>query len=102
MGRECNNGCDPQTDDIGIECDGEFTSTDCITTTAIPYLDVEENDSLTELNDKLVARIQNLTNSVGSIWNLPEYLNDTQAESGGLLIGEPYSTPTGEIRIRKV
>lgn len=101
MGRPCNDGCNPETDDTTIDCDGNYISTDCIITEAISYLDIDKDSSLTLLIEKLVDRVRNLTNSVGSSWSLPEYADDVSAGVDGLPLGNAYVTPTGEVRIRK-
>lgn len=31
---------------------------------------------------------------------LPVYLNNAAAVTGGLAVGDPYRTPTGEVRVR--
>lgn len=101
--RECNQCGDVNTDDSQIECNGEYVDDTCVNVTeGSSYLGVPPNSSLKKLLKYLIARLKNVINYTGSLWTLPEYIDDTDAASGGLAIGKPYVTPTGEVRIRKV
>lgn len=102
MKDNCKKRCQPETDDSTIDCDGEYIDAKCITVAPVSYLGIEENDSQDTVNAVLTEKLKTLTNFIGNLWNLPEYDSDSEAEADGILIGEPYVTTVGVVRIRKV
>lgn len=98
--RECNNGCNPQTDDTAIECDGNFTTEECVILDAYPYLNITDGDSLSTFHLALIMKLKSLTEQIG-IWNnLITAIDDLEAQSLGVLVGNPYVTPSGIVKIR--
>lgn len=98
--KDCTRGCDPQTDDTAIECDGNFTAEECVILKAYPYLNISEGDSLSTLHQMLILKLKSLTNQIGSWNSLVTADNDSQAQTLGVLIGKPYVTSNGFVKIR--
>ena len=100
MARECYKGCDPETDETGIECDGEFVSEECIVLNQNTYLNIVLGDKLSKFITNIVLKFKSIDISLaGKISkNLPTYEDDTEAEADGLELGEYYVTPTGFVK----
>lgn len=98
--KDCTKGCNPQTDDTAIECDGNFTAEECVILNAYPYLNISEGDSLSTLHQMLILKLKSLTNLI-SLWsNLQTADDDAEAQALGVLIGNPYTTSDGFVKIR--
>jgi len=101
MARECYKGCDPETDETGIECDGDFIGQNCVVLEQNTYFDIVEGDRLTQLIIKIGVKLQNLfSNKVDT--NLTEYADDAAAAIGGVSVGNNYVDPNGFVRQRLV
>lgn len=86
--RECSQCPEPETDDSVIECDGIYTSSNCVEVPAIPYLGVGENSSLTTFIDKVVGRLKKVVNSRSCCDGQSSYTYEYKdnCEGGGLKI----------------
>lgn len=102
MGKDCFKGCKPETDESLLPCNGSFVTEDCVLVDRQPYLGISEVSSLGALIKIVVQRIRALTNAQGVWNNLQVFVDDETAEDGGILIGKPYVTPDGFVRIRMV
>ncbi len=76
--RGCN---DPQVVNEGIDCDGNFISDECV--------------ELTEAHSQLVGILSTKIDYT----ELDFYVDNASAIIGGVGVGEPYKTPTGELRV---
>ena len=99
--RECHKGCDPQTDETGIECDGDFLGQACVVLEQNTYFDIVKGDRLSTFISKVGVKLQNLFNNKIST-NLPQYSDDASAASAGILIGKNYVDLNGFVRQRIV
>lgn len=99
--RECHKGCEPETDETGIECGGDFLGEACVVLNQNTYFDIVEGDRLTTFIIKVGVKIQNLFNNKVST-NLAQYSDDTTAAAGGVLLGKNYVDLNGFVRQRIV
>ena len=100
--RDCYKGCDPETDEEGIECDGEFVSEECVVLKQNTYFNIVVGDRLSSLITKIVLKFKTVFQTMETKIpkDLPTYADDTEASADGLDIGEPYKTPDGFVKIR--
>lgn len=99
MARECYRGCDPETDETGIECNGEFVSENCVTLAQNTYLNISLGQRLSHLITNIVLKFQSLDLSKIDK-NLDTYASDTLAGAGGVQIGSYYLTTDGFVKKR--
>lgn len=99
MPRECYKGCDPETDETGIECNGEFVSEECVVLTQNTYLNITAGQRLSHLIQKIVLKFKSL--DIGKIdKDLDTYASDALAGAGGVMIGDYYLTHDGFVKKR--
>lgn len=99
MPRECYKGCDPETDETGIDCNGEFISEECVVLAQNTYLNIPLGARLSNLITNIVLKFKSL--DVGKIdKNLNTYSSDALAGAGGVQIGSYYLTTDGFVKKR--
>ena len=99
MPRECYKGCDPETDETGIECDGQFVGQDCVVLEQNTYLNISVGQRLSNLITNIVLKFQSI--DAGKIdKNLDTYASDALAGAGGVQIGSYYLTTDGFVKKR--
>lgn len=100
MPRECYKGCDPTTDETGIECDGNFMSESCVVLNQNTYLEILQGDRLTNLISKIVLKFQSIYTALGTKIdkNLTVYADETEAISDGLVAGDYFVTSDGFVK----
>ena len=100
--RDCNGCENVETEEVFIECDGDYVSDKCVEVEdGVPFLGLVSHTPLSVFIKKIVKRLKLLSVKVGQTWSLPEYENDLDASAGGLSVGSPYVTSSGVVRIRK-
>lgn len=102
MSRKCN-GCEPEVQNDGIECDGNFVSDECVVLTKPnTFLQLPIGSKLSQFITKVtqvLSQYNTLLNRKIDYTTLPFYNDNQDAINGGLIIGQPYKTPTGEVRV---
>lgn len=100
MPRECYKGCDPETDETGIDCDGNFMPESCVVLNQNTYLDLVQGDRLTDLISKIVLKFQGITISLGTKIDkdLSVYADETEALADGLETGDYYVNTDGFVK----
>lgn len=73
----CDDGCNPQTDDTAIDCNGIFHDENCVSVHTYPYLNIAEGSSLTEFHTRLIQRLKSIVGSINNINNNPIIPNRT-------------------------
>jgi len=101
----CKTGCDEaEVDETGIDCGGQFYSSDCVVVTENVYFNIPEvGTKLTDLVTVLATKFKQvftLLNRKIDWTALPVYVNDAAAAADGLQQNRPYKTPTGEVRVK--
>ena len=103
MAKKCRGCDDPQTQNEGIECDGNFINDSCVILTEDnDYLSLPSGSKLTQFIQKITLALKQtniLLNRKIDYTNLPTYNNNTDAINGGLTINKPYKTPTGDVKV---
>lgn len=103
MAKNCRGCNDPQTQNEGVDCGGNFISDECVTLTqANVYFNLPAGSKLSQLEALMTIAIKNAFTQLGKkidYTTLPTYTDNASALLGGLLINEPYKTPTGEVRV---
>lgn len=103
MANNCRGCSDPQTQETGIDCDGNFVSDECvILSEANVYFNLPANSKLSEFILKATLAIKNAYIQLSKkidYTTLPTYANNADAITGGLTLNKPYKTPTGEVRV---
>lgn len=103
MAKQCRGCEDPQTQNDGIECDGNFISDECvILTDSNSFLSLPSGSKLSQFITKITQVVKQngvLINRRIDYTNLPTYNNNIDAINGGLTVNKPYKTPTGEVRV---
>lgn len=105
MARHCRKDCDPQVDNTGISCDGEFVSEECVVLKQNVYFGIVDGDYLSKLILVITQRIKSIWVSLGrkiDYTTLQVFLDDASASAGGVAIGKPYKTPDGFVKVRMV
>lgn len=103
MARHCRKDCDPQVDNTGISCDGEFVSEECVVLNQNTYFGIVSGDFLSKLILVLTQRIKSIWVALGrriDYTALQTFLDDAEASTGGVAIGKPYKTVDGFVKIR--
>lgn len=103
MAKKCR-GCDnPQTQNEGIECDGNFIDDSCVVLTDInEYLSLPIGTKLSLFIKKITLALKQtniLLNRKIDYTNLPTYNDNNDAINGGLTINKPYKTPNGDVKV---
>lgn len=103
MANNCRGCNDPQVVNDGIDCNGEFVSDECVTlSTANVYFNLPQGAKLSQLIAKITVAISQIFTSLGKkidYTTMPVFLDNSEAVLGGLEVGKPYKTPTGEVRV---
>ena len=103
MANNCRGCSDPQTQEEGIECDGNFISDECVTlSSANVYFNLPLGSKLSQFILKVTLSIKNAYIQLGKkidYTTIPTYADNASAITGGLTISKPYKTPTGEVRV---
>lgn len=101
--RKCNPCGNPQTQNDGIECDGNFILDECVTLSQPNiFLNLPAGSKLSQFIGSItqaVKQIQTILNRKIDYTNLPTFNTNQDAINGGLTINKPYKTPTGEVRV---
>lgn len=101
--RKCGLCGDPQTQNDGVECDGNFISDACVTLSENnEYFTLPAGSKLSQLISKVTQAIKQtniLLNRKIDYTNLPTFTDNNDAINGGLTLNKPYKTPLGEVRV---
>lgn len=102
MSRDCYKGCDPQTDETGIECNGDFVSEECVVLNQNTYLDITAGQRLSHFIAKVVLKFKSIFISLDNKIDkdLETFTDDAAAGVGGISIGEYYLTDLGYVKKR--
>jgi uncharacterized radical SAM superfamily protein len=100
MSRDCF--AELETQNEGIDCDGDFTSENCIVLeSAIPYLGLPVGSKLSLALKEIVKAIKEANTRIDNRVNvnmIPTYNDNSSAVAGGLLVGHLYKTLDGTIK----
>lgn len=103
MAKNCRGCNDPRTENEGVDCNGVFTSDECVTLSeANVYFNLPIGSKLSQLVSLVTIAIKNLYIQLGKkidYTTMPTYPDNASAIIGGLSVNEPYKTPTGEVRV---
>ena len=104
MSRNCRGCEDPQTQNDGIECDGNFISDECVELSqANVYFSLPSGSKLSQLITKITNSMKMfhkmLSNKI-DYTTLGTYEDDIEASDNGVKVGEPYKTPAGFVKVR--
>lgn len=103
MARHCRKDCNPEVDNSGIKCDGDFVSEDCVVLNKNVYFGILDGDFLSKFIITLTQRIKNIWVALGrkiDYTTLQTFVDDADAALGGVSIGSPYVTVGGFVKIR--
>jgi hypothetical protein len=100
MPRECYKGCDPETDETGIDCDGNFIGEGCVVLEQNTYLDITEGDRLTDFILKVVTKFQGITTALGTKFDkdLPVWFDEAEALDEGMQVGDYFVNSDGFVK----
>lgn len=97
----CFDEKDTQND--GVECNGEFISAECVVISRLnEYFNLPKGTKLSTLLDYMTSAIKNANIRIGNRIDfsiLPTFSNNTDAVNGGLGQGDPYKTPSGDVKV---
>jgi len=103
MANNCRGCNDPQTQEEGIDCGGNFVSDECVTLSeANVYFSLTAGAKLSQFILKTTLAIKNVFIQLSKkidYTTIPTYADNASAVTGGLALGKPYKTPTGEVRV---
>lgn len=103
MANNCRGCNDPQVENEGIDCDGQFVSDECvILSQANSYFGLPAGSKLSQLIQVITQAFSQflglLSNKI-DYTTMPVYADNAAAVAGGLAVTKPYKTPTGEVRV---
>lgn len=91
-----------ETQNDGIECDGEFVSDECVAIeNAIVYLGLPAGTKLSVVLNKLVSEIKDANTRIDNRINfktLQFFSDNASAIAGGLSVGEAYKLADGTLK----
>lgn len=103
--RNCYKKCEPEVDNTGILCDGDFVSQECVVLNKNPYFGIVEGDFLTKFINIVQQKFKSITIALSrkiDYSTLETFANDADAAQGGILVGKPYKTIDGFVKIRVI
>lgn len=104
MAKNCRGCEDPQTQNTGVECNGNFVSDECVVLAEDNvYFNLPQGSKLSQLVSKITNTFKAFHKLVAKkidYTTLEVYTDDVEASLDGVEIGEPYKTPDGFVKVR--